>query len=241
MANKYLFAASTFIAGLVLGAYWQPFEHESISITPYAFGSLEKANVLNEVKESERENRVTSFTSPSQVETSPLTEIDKPLIKDKSIDPLEDNKGQNIDTDSSFAIEAIRVIPLNDEEDYSDVQSSQFWYKQLYFSERDEEKLSAIEELAQTGETELLAVGLGDDSTDIRLKTVQGLAQIGDDYAVQIIGQALFSEPDVKNRLSIIDALSSLNYRPHAIAFISYAQQYDKEDRVRQASRSALQ
>ena len=94
----------------------------------------------------------------------------------------------------------------------------------LYLSDSEDEKLSAIDELVQLQESNLLASGLGDASIDIRIATIEGLTQIGDINSVQLIGQALFSKQNKALTPHIIKALNTLNYHDNAQVFLNYVE-----------------
>ena len=144
-------------------------------------------------------------------------------VNQKEYPVSNDTKPTNI-----LKVPAVRLAPLSEDRLYE--QPKLYWHNQLYLSESIEEKLSAIEELVNLQETHLLASGLGDDDIEVRIATIEGLKKIANNEAVQVLGQALFSEQNTGVKNEIINALETLDYLDNALIFLDYTKSHSIEE-----------
>lgn len=146
------------------------------------------------------------------------------------------NKSQQITTSDNLQRIEMMVEPA----DYSTVSDLQYWQTKLYQGDNIDEKLAAIDELILLNKPEELATGLGDPSIKIRNATVEGLQQIGDSESIRYLAQALYSEPNPKQRINVIYALESLIYDPIAEQFIRLSMREDPSIEVRRIAAQVL-
>jgi len=212
--HKYFLPILAFFCGLLIGKYL---------LTPEQTIHLDdEASSKYEIQQKQRvklnnHKPISILASHSNA----LSEI-KSQVNQKEYPVSDDTKPTNM-----FKASAVRLAPLSEDRLYE--QPKLYWHNQLYLSESIEDKLTAIEELVNLQETHLLASGLGDDNIEVRIATIEGLKKIANNEAVQVLGQALFSEQNTGVKNEIINALETLDYLDNALIFLDYTKRPSTE------------
>lgn len=198
MVSKYYLSIVTFLLGGLIGRYVHLVAVDTnvavdITSTSTNVPSIEKENI--------------KFTEiKSAVSQHSIAFNSDPLSKEET---------------TTAEINSVRLNSETFNDLYDDPK--RYWHNALYLGESIDDKLLAIDELIMLQESNLLASGLGDTSTDIRIATIKGLTQIGDVNSVQLLGQALFTEQNETTHELIINALHTLSYHDNAQVFLDYA------------------
>jgi HEAT repeats len=215
--HKYFLPIVAFSCGLLIGKYL---------LTPeQTIHSDDEASSKYEIQQKQQEKRV-ELNNHKSISTfashgNALSKI-KPQVNQKEYPVSDDAKLSNM-----FKVSAVRLAALSEDSLYE--QANLYWHNQLYLSESIEDKLTAIEELVNLQESHLLASGLGDDNIEVRIATIEGLKKIANNEAVQVLGQALFSEQNTAVKNKIIDALETLDYLDNALIFLNYTKRHSTE------------
>lgn len=212
--HKYFLAILAFFCGLLIGKYL--FAPEQI------IHSDDEASSKYEIQQKQR----VKFTNQKTISvlashSNPLSEV-KSNVNQKEEPVSDDTKPTNM-----FIASAVRLVDLSEDRLYE--QPKLYWHNQLYLSESIEDKLTAIEELVNLQESHLLASGLGDDNIEVRIASIEGLKKIASNEAVQVLGQALFSEQNTGVKNEIINALETLDYLDNALIFLDYTKRHSPE------------
>ena len=212
---KYFLPILAFFCGVLIGKY--------LLTTEQTIHSDDEASSKYEI-EQKQEVKLNNHKPISILasHSNDLSEV-KSQVNQKEYPVSNDTKPTNI-----LKVPAVRLAPLSEDRLYE--QPKLYWHNQLYLSESIEDKLSAIEELVNLQETHLLASGLGDDNIEVRIATIKGLKKIANNGAVQVLGQALFSEQNAGVKNEIINALETLDYLDNALIFLDYTKSHSIEE-----------
>ncbi len=214
VTHKYFLPIVAFFCGLLIGKYLLTPEKKS--------PPDDEASNKYEIQQKQR----VKFNNHKSIGTlashsNALSEV-KSQVNQKEELVSDDTKPTNM-----LITSAVRLAVLSEDRLYQ--QPKLYWHNQLYLSESIEDKLTAIEELVNLQETYLLASGLGDDNIEVRSATIEGLKEIANNEAVQVLGQALFSEQNAVIKNEIINALETLDYLDNALIFLNYTERHPTE------------
>ncbi|NMP33557.1 hypothetical protein HII17_18575 [Thalassotalea sp. M1531] len=104
----------------------------------------------------------------------------------------------------------------------------------------DDEKLVAIEHFVMQGASTNIAIGLGDRSNVVKLASIEGLAQVGNEESAIILGQVIMSAQSSEIKKEALMALARLSYHDVALIFIQHAATQDPNQEVRDFGASLL-
>ena len=119
-------------------------------------------------------------------------------------------------------------------------QQDNNWQRILYETDDLDLKLAAISNLVSDDATEALAIGLGDTSELVRQKTLIGLGIINTEISIRIVGQSLYSDRSIKNRLEAISILENNFDMPFVEHLLIFTMNYDLDATVRQRAATSL-
>jgi hypothetical protein len=202
MISKYYLAIITFIIGCLLGSY-----------STLGDGKSGSKSIESELDSSDEITKIYL----AETDPTPSEEPENSISQQRNVIAGASSKETIFPTiDEAPLYSRHKLLNV----DYEDPKA--YWHNILFQSEFVEEKLSAIDELVQLQNSDLLATGLGDKSTEIRRVTIEGLVLIGDFNSVQVLGQALFYEKDQIIYAHIVEALTTLAYHDNAQVFLDY-------------------
>lgn len=101
-------------------------------------------------------------------------------------------------------------------------------------------KLAEIGYLVKDNELDKLASGLGDSSAQVRKQTILGLGDMNSAEALQVVGQALISDPAADNRMLALTVLEKNQNVAFVTHFLTHAMHNDKDSKIRQRAAQAL-
>lgn len=101
-------------------------------------------------------------------------------------------------------------------------------------------KLAEIGYLVKDNELDKLASGLGDSSPQVRKQTILGLGDMNSAEALQVVGQALISDPAADNRMLALTVLEKNQHLAFVTHFLTHAMHNDKDSKIRQRAAQAL-
>jgi HEAT repeat protein len=101
-------------------------------------------------------------------------------------------------------------------------------------------KLAEIGYLVKDNELDKLASGLGDSSAQVRKQTILGLGDMNSAEALQVVGQALISDPAADNRMLALTVLEKNQNVAFVTHFLTHAMHNDKDSKIRQRAARAL-
>jgi len=163
--------------------------------------------------------------------------VQPPLLPKNSNDIVDGN--DHIQPESSTVLveltpERLRVISIDESQQHND------WQNILYETADIDLKLTAISNLVSDDAPEKLAIGLGDNSPVIRKETLIGLGAINSEKSIRMIGQTLFSDHSIENRLVAISILERNFDMPFVEHLLTFTMNHDQDASVRQRAAKSL-
>ncbi|NQZ24314.1 MAG: HEAT repeat domain-containing protein [Colwellia sp.] len=145
---------------------------------------------------------------------------------------------------ASSGINAASIAPPNEHLRVIPIEGSSLpendWQRILYETDDLELKIAAINNLVSDDATEELAIGLGDTSAYIRQKTLIGLGTINTENSIRMVGQTLFSDRSIENRLQAISILENNFDMPFVEHLLTFTMKHDQDATVRQRAAISL-
>ena len=164
--------------------------------------------------------------------------VQETLFSKKTDSLVEENGSPSSD------INAASIVPPNEHFRISPIENSSqqenYWQRILYETDDLELKLAAINNLVSDDATEELAIGLGDTSAYIRQKTLIGLGTINTENSIRMVGQTLFSDRSIENRLQAISILEKNFDMPFVEHLLTFTMKNDQDATVRQRAAISL-